>query len=187
MAPGRFCYFDGYQDAPATQPEAIGGYLPLELVYSFDPAPRLSVGGCQGAYKGCGGHSVYRIYRYRRPCRIHAVSTIACIGRSGMDSAVAQRVRQLLHSCACRKRPVSARDGYNVFDMRSEVGNRKEALAPVKAILPLNKTSCTTIAIGLRAILRLRPRQSTDGLRGGWNYNDFRWQGFLQRLYRSRP
>ncbi|WP_279114512.1 beta-N-acetylhexosaminidase, partial [Muribaculum intestinale] len=39
MAPGRFCYFDGYQDAPATQPEAIGGYLPLELVYSFDPAP----------------------------------------------------------------------------------------------------------------------------------------------------
>ena len=39
MAPGRYCYFDGYQDAPYSQPEAIGGYLPLELVYSFDPAP----------------------------------------------------------------------------------------------------------------------------------------------------
>lgn len=39
MAAGKYCYFDGYQDVPHTQPEAIGGYLPIELVYSFDPAP----------------------------------------------------------------------------------------------------------------------------------------------------
>ena len=32
MTPGEFCYFDSYQDAPHTQPEAIGGYLSLEKV-----------------------------------------------------------------------------------------------------------------------------------------------------------
>ncbi len=32
MTPGSHCYFDGYQDAPSTQPEAIGGYLPLQKV-----------------------------------------------------------------------------------------------------------------------------------------------------------
>ena len=39
MTPGGYCYFDSYQDAPHTQPEAIGGYLPLKKVYSYDPIP----------------------------------------------------------------------------------------------------------------------------------------------------
>ncbi|MDE7470128.1 MAG: beta-N-acetylhexosaminidase, partial [Paramuribaculum sp.] len=34
MAPGRYCYFDGYPHAPATQREALGGYRPLALVDS---------------------------------------------------------------------------------------------------------------------------------------------------------
>lgn len=39
MTPGNYCYFDHYQQDPATQPEAIGGYLPLEKVYSYNPVP----------------------------------------------------------------------------------------------------------------------------------------------------
>ena len=39
MTPGNYCYFDHYQQDPATQPEAIGGYLPLEKVYAYDPIP----------------------------------------------------------------------------------------------------------------------------------------------------
>ena len=39
MTPGSHCYFDGYQDAPTTQPEAIGGYQPLQKVYSYNPVP----------------------------------------------------------------------------------------------------------------------------------------------------
>lgn len=39
MTPGEYCYFDSYQDAPYSQPEAIGGYLPLEKVYSYNPVP----------------------------------------------------------------------------------------------------------------------------------------------------
>ncbi|RBL87965.1 glycoside hydrolase family 20 protein [Chitinophaga flava] len=40
MTPGSHCYFDSYQADPATQPEAISGYLPLEKVYSYEPVPR---------------------------------------------------------------------------------------------------------------------------------------------------
>ena len=32
LSPGAYCYLDAYQDAPHTQPEAIGGYLPLDKV-----------------------------------------------------------------------------------------------------------------------------------------------------------
>ncbi|MCK5737858.1 family 20 glycosylhydrolase, partial [bacterium] len=38
MAPTSFCYFDYYQ-AKSGEPKAIGGYLPLEKVYSFEPVP----------------------------------------------------------------------------------------------------------------------------------------------------
>ncbi|MBX2951512.1 MAG: family 20 glycosylhydrolase [Leadbetterella sp.] len=39
MTPGSHLYFDAYQTDPRTQPEAIGGYLPLEKVYGYDPVP----------------------------------------------------------------------------------------------------------------------------------------------------
>lgn len=39
MTPGEFCYFDSYQANPDTEPEAIGGFLPLEKVYSYNPVP----------------------------------------------------------------------------------------------------------------------------------------------------
>lgn len=40
MTPGSHCYFDSYQANPATQPEAIGGFLPLEKVYDYNPVPK---------------------------------------------------------------------------------------------------------------------------------------------------
>jgi len=41
MSPTKFCYFDYYQAIdPATEPSGIGGFLPLEKVYSFEPVPK---------------------------------------------------------------------------------------------------------------------------------------------------
>ena len=37
MTPGNYLYFDSYQANPTTQPEAIGGFLPLQRVYSYEP------------------------------------------------------------------------------------------------------------------------------------------------------
>ena len=39
MSPGSHCYFDFYQGEQKTEPLAIGGYTPLEKVYSFNPIP----------------------------------------------------------------------------------------------------------------------------------------------------
>lgn len=40
MTPGEFVYFDHAQGDPALEPLNIGGYLPLEKVYSFEPTPK---------------------------------------------------------------------------------------------------------------------------------------------------
>jgi hexosaminidase len=39
MTPVDYCYFDYYQSDPATEPLAIGGYLTLKTVYSYNPVP----------------------------------------------------------------------------------------------------------------------------------------------------
>lgn len=39
MSPTEFCYFDYYQNSHSSEPLAIGGYLPLDKVYSYSPIP----------------------------------------------------------------------------------------------------------------------------------------------------
>lgn len=39
MTPGSHCYFDQYQGNPTTEPEAIGGFLPIQKVYQYEPCP----------------------------------------------------------------------------------------------------------------------------------------------------
>ena len=39
LTPGSHCYFDHYQSENPDEPLAIGGFLPLEKVYKFNPIP----------------------------------------------------------------------------------------------------------------------------------------------------
>lgn len=39
MTPGDECYFDHYQESPEFAPLAIGGFLPLDSVYAYNPLP----------------------------------------------------------------------------------------------------------------------------------------------------
>jgi len=39
MSPTSYCYFDYYQADESMEPLAIGGFLPLEKVYEFEPVP----------------------------------------------------------------------------------------------------------------------------------------------------
>src|SRR5439155_1656814 len=46
MAPGSHTYFDHYQSADTVaEPLAIGGYLPLDTVYAFEPVPSALTAG----------------------------------------------------------------------------------------------------------------------------------------------
>lgn len=40
MTPGEYCYFDHYQGNPELEPIAIGGFTPIEKVYSYNPVPK---------------------------------------------------------------------------------------------------------------------------------------------------
>jgi hexosaminidase len=40
MTPSTYVYLDYYQSEPQGEPLAIGGYLPLEKVYSYEPLPQ---------------------------------------------------------------------------------------------------------------------------------------------------
>ncbi|MEP7170487.1 MAG: beta-N-acetylhexosaminidase, partial [Bacteroidota bacterium] len=40
MTPGDYCYFDYYQSTYRDEPLAIGGYTPIDKVYSYDPVPK---------------------------------------------------------------------------------------------------------------------------------------------------
>lgn len=40
MTPTTYCYFDYYQSGHPSEPIAIGGFLPLEKVYKFNPIPK---------------------------------------------------------------------------------------------------------------------------------------------------
>jgi hexosaminidase len=40
MAPNDYCYFDYSQGDPAREPANIGGFIPLEKAYGYDPIPK---------------------------------------------------------------------------------------------------------------------------------------------------
>jgi len=45
FSPTNYCYFDYYQGNPEYEPIAIGGFLPIKKVYSFDPSLKDSLTG----------------------------------------------------------------------------------------------------------------------------------------------
>ena len=179
MSPGEFCYFDSYQDAPHTQPEAIGGYLPLSKVYSYNPIPETFTPeqaalmyGVQAnlwaEYIPTKEHMEYMIYP-----RILALSEVAW-------SAVANKNYEDFHGRALKAIDDLRAKGYNTFDLKNEVGNRPGADKPVEN-LGIGKQ--VTYAEGTKYYSGYAAGGDdalVNGIRGGWTYGDKLWQGFLK-------
>ena len=174
--PGGFCYLDSYQDAPTTQPEAIGGYLTLEKVYSYDPIPEVLtkegadyIQGVQAnvwaEYITTAEHMEYMIYP-----RLLALAEVAW---TQPDKKNWEHFRR----CALKEVKWLQDNGYHPFDLSKEVGERPEAAIPVEHLGLMKTVKYTSpyapqyTAGGDSALV--------DGLRGGWTYGDKRWQGFL--------
>lgn len=178
MTPGGYCYLDAYQDAPHSQPEAIGGYLTLERVYSYNPVPDTIPAELQKNFYGLQGnlwceyiptdeHAEYMLYP-----RLIAIAETAWTPDSLKSWPDFRRRAENLTD---RMRA----QGYNAFDLRNEIGNRKEALEPIEHLakgkpVTYNAAWWSNYTAGGDTTL-------TDGIRGGWNYSDQRWQGFLAR------
>ncbi len=73
MTPGSHCYLDHYQGKPESEPLAIGGFTPLEKIYSYEPVPavlseseKAFILGAQGnvwtEYMPDASHVEYMVY-----------------------------------------------------------------------------------------------------------------------------
>lgn len=176
MTPGAYCYLDSYQDAPYSQPEAIGGYLPLKKVYAYDPVPASLtaeqaklVYGVQGnlwvEYIPIPEHVEYMIYP-----RMLALAEVAW-------SAPERKSWPDFHTRALSAVADLQKKGYHPFDLSKEIGSRPESLQPVSHLALGKKVTYNSSysphypAQGNTAL--------TDGIRGDWTYGDGSWQGFI--------
>jgi hexosaminidase len=56
MSPTTHCYFDYAQSKESGEPECIGGYVPLETVYAFEPVPSALAADKRGHILGAQGN-----------------------------------------------------------------------------------------------------------------------------------
>ncbi|MBQ8501378.1 MAG: family 20 glycosylhydrolase [Bacteroides sp.] len=180
MTPGEFCYFDSYQDAPHSQPEAIGGYLPLKKVYAYNPAPdtlsaeqAARIRGVQAnlwaEYIPTPEHMEHMIYP-----RLLALSEVAW-------SAAERKEYADFHRRALRAVEELKEKGYNSFDLKNEIGNRPGADEPIAHLAVGKPVSYVDGSAYYPGYTAGGDGALTDGIRGGWSYSDHHWQGFLGR------
>ena len=179
LSPGAYCYLDGYQDAPFTQPEAIGGYLPLQKVYGYVPGEdlpdneRAGITGVQGnlwcEYVPTQQHAEYMLYP-----RALAIAEIGWNGTPTKNYADFHR-RALAQTETMRK------EGVNAFDLKKEYGERKASLTPIRH----KATGCkVTYNRPYNDAYKAQGDATlTDGQLGGWAFGDSRWQGFIGKDY----
>lgn len=177
LSPGAYCYFDAYQDAPHTLPEAMSGYLPLMKVYSYEPLSGVDL--TDGQMSGILGvqanlwteyvpdeeHAEFMMYP-----RIMAISEIGWTPSEKKDP-------ESFRTAASREVTWLDSMGYNPFDISLEYGERPESFRKVDhlalgASVTYNAPYCPRYVAGGDTAL-------VDGIRGGWTYADGRWQGFI--------
>ena len=181
MSPHGYCYIDAPQDAPYSQPESIGGYLPLEKVYSYDPAPATMSEDVAryilGVQANLWAEFIVTDSHYEHMLWPRAIA-IAEIGWSKPEN----RNYELFRERAVKIVDAMLADGYTPFDLKNEIGNRPESKQPIDHLARGKKVEY------LAPSRYYAPKYAaawddtlTDGLRGTWTYADNRWQGFLGR------
>lgn len=179
MTPGRYCYLDHTQDAPFLEPESIGGYLPLDSVYVYEPVepgmPAEKLHHLLGVQANLWSEYVVTDEHAEYMYWPRAIA----IAETGWSRPEKKDVKDF------RRRALAALEvlkskGYTTFDLANEYGERK-----------LAQTGLEHKAKG-RKVIYNKPIQDwyqaageatfTDGVIGGWTYSDNRWQGFLSDI-----
>lgn len=171
LCPGKYCYLDKAQDSPENEPASAGGYLPIDSVYlmpnPFGKESSNHILGIQGnlwtEYIPEAEHAEYMLWP-----RAFAIAEIGRVGLTDKRNAKSFHKRAI-EACKYLKNTLNI----NAFDLQREIGERSCKVAksihfsihyntPAHEAYPGNggKTLC-------------------DGVIGGWNNNDGKWQGFI--------
>ncbi|MGM9766990.1 MAG: family 20 glycosylhydrolase [Candidatus Cryptobacteroides sp.] len=192
MCPGSFCYLDKAQDAPFLEPESIGGYLPLEKVYGYEPVessmPKDGLDRLLGVqanlwteYVPTESHAEHMLWPRAAAIAEIGWSPAASDGsQRGSSGPAARGGYPNFRRRALLAMNVLKEKGYNVFDLANEYGERKASLSPAKSIAKGCKITYLT------AWNKSYPASGeitlVDGQLGGWANNDGRWMGFLSNI-----
>ncbi len=181
MSPHGYCYIDAPQDAPYSQPESIGGYLPLDKVYSYDPAPEGMPEEVAryilGVQANLWAEFIFSDEHYEHMLWPRAIA-IAEIGWSEPERRDFALFRQRAVNITNRM----IEEGYSPFDLKNEIGNRPESKEPVEHLARGKRVSYIAPSFyWAPQYAAAGDATLTDGLRGTWTYADQRWQGFLGR------
>ena len=175
LSPGAYCYLDAYQDDPHTQRESIGGYLPLEKVYSYVPGSdlpeneRQMITGVQGnlwaEYIPTCEHAETMLYP-----RALAIAEIGWNGTKTKDyPEFRQRALQQIEELR--------KAGVTTFDLKNEAGERRLAKTGIA-----NKAKGAKVTYNKPYNDKYRAAGNAslvDGKCGGWAFGDGGWQGFI--------
>lgn len=185
LSPASHTYLDYYQDAPPTQPEAIGGYVPFSRIAAlrasdFVPDSLLHlVRGVQAnlwtEHVATEEHAEQMLFP-----RLLALADVAWTGSNRWQHTATSPLSTDRGAVAMfrAQRPLLKALGVAAFDLEQEVGQRAAVAEGVAHKARGAKVSyqrpyaAAYAATGNTSLV--------DGLQGGWSYADGRWQGFLR-------
>lgn len=179
MSPGTYCYLDQYQDAPHTLPEAIGGYLPLKKVYSYNPVPDTLDAEKASLIYGVQGNLWAEYIPTPEHMEMMIYPRILAISEVGWSMPEVKEYSKF-HKRALTAVEHLKSKGYNPFELDKEVGNRPEAEKTLTHLAKGKKITYSPRAPYFDGYSAGGDSALTDGIRGGWNNNDGAWQGFIK-------
>lgn len=176
FTPGEY-YLDYYQDAPGTQPIAMGSFSPLETTYGFNPVPDTLAASVKPYIIGVQGnlwtervetpeHAEYMIYP-----RIMAIAETGWTGGKKDYDDFHRRALSLVAQMQ--------KEGYHPFDLAHEIGERPESRQLVDHEARGKKV--TYLSPYHEGYAGVGDSTLTDGRLGSWKHGSPEWQGFIRR------
>ncbi len=186
MTPTSNCYFDYYQADPMLEPIAIGGFVPLETVYSFEPTPD-SLSPAEAAHIIGAGANLWTEYipdpakaEYMIFPRIAAIAEVGWTARERKSwPDFLQRLDVQLQRYAARSITVApsifrvaVADSFDVAAWRHVVtlttqSGREEIRYTLNGSIPTAASPLYDAPIMLYTSARLRARAFTGGIPAG--------------------
>lgn len=172
MSPSDIASLNFYQSNPTESPKAMSGFLPLEKVYSFNPAVSDNT---KGSINGIQVNMWTHIVNNEADIEYMLYPRLLAAAEIGWTEPVRKsfpdfKKRVLKANNTLRKK------SYNCFDLSNESALRPEQTKPVNSLAKYKTVSYNSMfgvefpASGIGSL--------TDGVCGGWYYTDGNWQGF---------